>query len=84
MKTLIRDATVVTVDGAGSIFSPGAVLIDGSCIEAVGPSDELVDRAGAQDTIIDGRGKIVLPGFVSAHNHLGYAVFRGRAEARQN
>jgi cytosine/adenosine deaminase-related metal-dependent hydrolase len=22
----------------------------------------------------------VLPGFVSAHNHVGYAVFRGRAE----
>ena len=22
----------------------------------------------------------MLPGFVSAHNHLGYTVFRGRAE----
>ena len=80
MKTLIRDATVITVDKARNIFSPGSVLIDGSNIAAVGPGDELASRVTSQDTIIDARGKVVLPGFVSAHNHLGYAVFRGRAE----
>ena len=29
---------------------------------------------------IDAQGRVALPGFVSAYNHLGYTVFRGRAE----
>ena len=80
MKTLIKDATVITVDETRNVFSPGSVLINGSDIEAVGAGDELAAGVTREDTIIDGRGKVVLPGFVSAHNHLGYAVFRGRAE----
>ena len=30
--------------------------------------------------VLDGRRKVVIPGFVSAHNHVGYTLFRGRAE----
>ena len=80
MTTLIRDATVVCVDAQRQLFSPGAVAIDGGQISDIGPSDEVEQRNGHARRVIEGNGKIVLPGFVSAHNHLGYAVFRGRAE----
>lgn len=80
MTTLIRNATVVCVDAQRQIFSPGAVSIDGSRITDIGPSDEVEQRNVRAERVIEGDGKIVLPGFVSAHNHLGYAVFRGRAE----
>ena len=80
MTILIRNATVVTMDGDGTVHSPGAVLIDGPCIAAVGPDDEVGQRAPEDCEIIEGSGRIVLPGFVSSHNHLGYIVFRGRAE----
>ena len=80
MATLIRGATVVTVDDRRTVHAPGAVLVDGDRIADVGPDAEVAGRAPGADAIIDGAGKIVLPGFVSAHNHLGYAAFRGRAE----
>ena len=80
MPLLIRDATVVTMDEAGSVHAPGAVLIDGTRIVEAGESDAVASRAPAGCETIDARGRIVLPGFVSAHNHLGYTVFRGRAE----
>ena len=80
MTLLIRDATLITMNEAGSIHDPGAVLVDGTRIVEVGPSDEVAARAPAGCETIDARGRIVLPGFVSAHNHLGYTVFRGRAE----
>ena len=80
MRTLIRNTTVITVDASRRVFSPGAILIDGSTIVAVGADADLAQWDCDIDTVIDANGKVVLPGFVSAHNHLGYAVFRGRAE----
>ncbi len=80
MSLLIRDATIITMDEAGSILAPGAVRVEGTRIVEVGPSDEVAARAPEGCEVIDARGRIALPGFVSAHNHLGYTVFRGRAE----
>ena len=81
MRTLIRNAIVIACDGAGSVFRRGAVLVDGDRIADVGPSDDVEGRVGQVDRTIDGVGrKVVAPGFVSLHNHVGYTLFRGRAE----
>ena len=80
MSILIRDATVITMDAAATIHAPGAVLVEGTRITAAGPSDEVASRAPPGCEVVEGNGRLVLPGFVSAHNHLGYTVFRGRAE----
>ncbi len=80
MRTCIKDATVITVDGARRVHAPGALVIEDDRIADVGPAREVTARCGTPDEVIDGRGKVVLPGFVSAHNHVGYALFRGRAE----
>ena len=80
MSILIRDATVITMNAAATIHAPGAVLVEDTRIAAVGPSDEVACHAPPGCEVIEGNGRLVLPGFVSAHNHLGYTVFRGRAE----
>ena len=62
---LIRDATILTVSH-GKI-EHGSVLIRGSKIAAVGPSDQITAPADAQ--IINGTGKFVMPGIVDTHSH---------------
>ena len=80
MSLLIRDATVITVDPQRRILEPGAVYVEGARIVDVGPSAEVVRRHPTAARVLDGRRKVVIPGFVSAHNHVGYTLFRGRAE----
>ena len=80
MSLLIRDAIVLTVDGAKAIHDPGAVYVEGNRIVDVGPSDAVAARHSKPTRVIDGRGKVVAPGFVNIHSHVGYTVFRGRSE----
>lgn len=81
MGTLIKDAIVITVDSKRRILDPGAVYIEGARIVEVGPSAELAARrAGFASRVIDGRGKVVAPGFVNIHSHAGFNIFRGRSE----
>lgn len=80
MKTFIRNATVLTVDERFRIIRDGAVGIEDDRIVDVGRTVDLADKYGDAGMTIEGRGHTLLPGFVSSHNHLGYTVFRGRAE----
>ena len=80
MALLINHATVITVDPERRVLTDCSIVITNDKITALGPSHELDPRYRDATTVIDATGKVVLPGFVSAHNHVGYAVFRGRAE----
>lgn len=61
------------VDGHMRISSDGRIV-------AVGEGEPSL-REG--DDLIDARGKIVLPGFVSGHNHLWQSAFRGLASDQE-
>lgn len=52
---------------AGAVHDPGTVLIDGPRIVAAGA--EVAIPAGAE--IVDASGKVVMPGFVESHSHVG-------------
>ncbi len=80
MTVLIRNAAILTVDKNNTIHSPGAILIDNKRIVDVGPSDAVQGRHPNPDQVIDAGGRVVAPGFISIHNHVGYTVFRGRSE----
>ncbi len=71
---LIRNGTVVTLGEHSRVIDDGAVLVDGALIERVGKS---ADFGGSYDTVIDARGKIVLPGFINAHMHFYSTMVRG-------
>jgi 5-methylthioadenosine/S-adenosylhomocysteine deaminase len=73
---LIEHAVVVSMDAERRIFRDGAVLVDGRDILQVGrTADERPPRA--PDRVIDGRNRLVLPGFVNTHVHLSEHVNRG-------
>jgi imidazolonepropionase len=70
---------MVPADGAGpqrgralgdlGLIPDGAVAVAGGQIVATGPSADLRDRYSAA-TILDARGRCVMPGFVDPHTHL--------------
>ena len=74
MTTLIRNATVLTMNDRLDVI-PGAVAIDDGRITAVG-----VEPPGRWDSIIDAGGAYLLPGFVQTHVHLCQTLFRGYAD----
>ncbi|MBF6181937.1 amidohydrolase family protein [Nocardia otitidiscaviarum] len=75
---LLTGGIVVTVDDAGTVHDPGSVAVIGSRIVAVGPEAELAQWHS--DTVLDCRGKVVLPGLIDGHNHLYQALARGLGE----
>jgi len=72
MKTLLEHATVVTMNARKEIFYDAHVLIEDSRIASVGGVN-----SGEADQVIDCRGKIIIPGLVSAHSHLTGLLQRG-------
>jgi 5-methylthioadenosine/S-adenosylhomocysteine deaminase len=60
---------VVTMDPARSIITDGAVAMRGDRIVEVGARTELAARFHATE-VIDGAGRVVIPGLVNAHQHL--------------
>lgn len=62
--TLIQN--IVLMDGTGTPARNAAVRIEGKKIIAVGNL-----KPFANETIIDGEGKILAPGFIDSHSHLG-------------
>ena len=76
-EILIRDATILAMDAEHDARPfTGDILIKGSKIKAIGP-----ELAAAPDTrIIDGRGRLVMPGLINAHTHSSETFLRGRYE----
>ncbi len=67
-KTIIQNGIVVTMDNSGKIYTDGAVVIEGNKIVDVNRTDVIRKRHKA-DTVIDAKGKAVLPGLVDLHVH---------------
>lgn len=77
MSTLIRQATILTLEGPNGLTPfTGDILVEGGTI--VGLDRHLPH--GEATTVIDGSGKLVMPGLVDAHFHSGDAFLRGRYE----
>ncbi|MFO8044689.1 MAG: amidohydrolase family protein [Halomonas sp.] len=74
MRTLLINATVVTMDSELGELSGGQVLVEDDCILAVGHD---LPSAGAE--VIDCRGGILIPGLVNAHMHTWQTALRGVA-----
>jgi N-acyl-D-amino-acid deacylase len=60
--TLVQN--VVVIDGSGAPGTPGAVRLAGDRIVAVGALEPL-----AGESVIDGGGRVLAPGFIDTHSH---------------
>ena len=66
---------VLTMDGSAGDFAPGAVLVEGGAVTAVGPPS--IAGTVAAGRRIDATGCIALPGMVNTHTHAAMTLFRG-------
>ncbi|MBW2645430.1 MAG: amidohydrolase [Deltaproteobacteria bacterium] len=76
---IIRNGTVVTMDGERSVFCPGAVAVRGDLIVEVG-EEQSVCSVFRGEKEIDARGGIVMPGLINTHTHAAMTCFRGLAD----
>lgn len=74
--TAVVGARVLT--GAGLEIENGIVLIEGGKIKAVGKAGEVAVSDGAR--VVDAAGRVVTPGLVDSHSHLGLGPSGGVTE----
>lgn len=74
MKTLITNATVLTMNPEYEVFEKGFILFENDRILAVGPAEE--QPSAGYDHMLDGKNAIAMPGMVNTHTHIGMIPFR--------
>src|SRR5574342_1213535 len=75
MKTLIRNAIVVTMNEQNDVIDNGSVVVDGNRLSYVGPAEWT--PPGPFDRTIDAARMIAMPGMVNAHCHSPANLVRG-------
>lgn len=77
METLlVTGGVVIALDPARRVIPDGAVAIAGGRITAVGPRAEVEAALPAPASVLNARGKAILPGFVDSHAHAGHGLVK--------
>ena len=75
---LIRNVTVLPMTKDDGALENHDVAIEGQHIVALGPTGTLDAETRR---VIEGSRRLLMPGLVNAHTHMGQTIFRGTAEA---
>lgn len=73
MSILYQNVTAVTMDPANPVIQNAFVAVEGTKIASVGTERPV----GEFERVIDGAGKVLMPGFVNAHTHVPMTLMRG-------
>lgn len=76
---MVIGGSIVTMNTAYQVLSPGAVAIRGNDIVAVGAVDELQSAYDAAETLACPE-DIVIPGLINGHTHMPMSLLRGLAD----
>jgi len=76
---IIRGGTIVTMDGSRRVIENGGVAIKGGRIVAVDDTAD-IDRKYVAREVINGTGKVIIPGLINGHTHVPMTLFRGIAD----
>lgn len=78
VRTVIVNATIVTMNQKGDIYNPGFVMFEDDVITMTGEMKDLKETDALADaTRLDARNAIVMPGMINLHTHMGMIPFRG-------
>jgi cytosine/adenosine deaminase-related metal-dependent hydrolase len=72
-RTLIRGATIVTMDAQGDLPT-GDILVTGDTLTDIAPAIHADDAQ-----VVDATGHIIIPGLINAHMHTWQTALRGLA-----
>ncbi|MGE5302970.1 MAG: amidohydrolase family protein, partial [Alphaproteobacteria bacterium] len=75
MKTLIRNALILTMNDSGDLIDRGAIVIDENRIGYVGPTEWV--PPGPFDRTLEAGRMVAMPGMVNAHCHSPANLVRG-------
>ncbi len=78
-RILIKGAVIVPMTGADQIIENGEIAIEGDSIKAIGQAGT-IEASWKPDKVIDGTGKLVIPGFVNCHTHAAMTLLRSYAD----
>lgn len=79
MSLLLQNISyIVTCNDQDEILRDADILIEGPKIKSVGK----LPQPGDCREVLDGRGKIAIPGLVNTHHHLYQTLFRGLPEVQ--
>lgn len=76
---IVRGDFLIPMEGDGAVISDGAVAVMGSRIAAVGSYPDVSAKYSSAN-VIEGRGKVVLPGLINTHTHAAMVFMRGLAD----
>ena len=71
MKTIIKNGMIISMDNKKDMYTYEDIVIEDDTIVYIGNSYK--DKC---DKVIDAKGKIVMPGLINCHTHLGMSIFR--------
>jgi 5-methylthioadenosine/S-adenosylhomocysteine deaminase len=78
---LIKNIIIITQNSQRQIIEKGALVIERDTIKAIGQSKKIEKEFRQRaKKIIDGQGKVVLPGLINTHTHLAMTLLRGYAD----
>jgi 5-methylthioadenosine/S-adenosylhomocysteine deaminase len=81
-RLVIEHGTVCTLDGSGTEYSTGYVVVVDDKIVRVGEGPAPIEDTLHADDVLDATGMVVMPGLVNAHTHLFQSFIRGMADDR--
>jgi 5-methylthioadenosine/S-adenosylhomocysteine deaminase len=84
-KTLITGAVIVPMTDAVPEYFTGSVALEGNRIVLVSADNQKVEafrKANPDCRVIDGRGRLVMPGLINTHTHVSMTLLRNFADDR--
>ncbi len=81
MSIIIRAGNILTLNSRDEILRDAAIVVEGNRIQRIVSNAEAL--TSKNDTVVDARTCVALPGFVQTHIHLCQTLFRGLADDLQ-
>ncbi len=77
MRILLENTCIIPVTDQNTFIDEGYLIIEDDMIKEIGKGQP---PEGRYDKVIDGRNKVMMPGFINTHTHAAMSLMRGYAD----